>query len=69
MWRYLASGTAKFTHSGQVEHLDRTVNYIYSSWLLRSGMRHTYDCDLEIYGPQYRPNSDDSLIHYAIPVA
>jgi AraC family transcriptional regulator len=46
-----------------------TVNYIYSSWLLQSGLRHTYGCDLEFYGSEYEANSEKSVIYYAIPVA
>jgi AraC family transcriptional regulator len=63
-----AATYAAFTHRGPVADLDRTVNYIYGSWLLGSGMRHTERCDLEVYGPGYRPDSDQSVIHYAIPV-
>lgn len=59
---------AKFTHRGLPENVNETVSYIYSSWLLRSGMRHTYAPDLEIYGREYIPNSDESVISYAIPV-
>jgi hypothetical protein len=32
-------------------------------------MQHEGGCDLEIYGAEYVPNSEDSLIHYAVPVA
>jgi hypothetical protein len=60
---------AKFTHRGKVERVDSTVNYIYSSWLARSGLRHTYAADIEFYGDEYHPESDESVIHYAIPVA
>jgi AraC family transcriptional regulator len=63
-----ASTYAKFTHKGEARNLDNTVNYIYSSWLLRSGMRHTYGPDLEFYGPEFNPVSDKSVMHYAIPV-
>ena len=59
---------AKFSHRGQIANINDTVNYIYSSWLLGAGKRHTYGCDLEIYGDQYQPDSDESLIHYAIPI-
>ena len=59
---------AKFTHRGPVKNINNTVNYIYSSWLLRSGMKHTYAADLEFYGAEYHPVSDESVIHYAIPV-
>ena len=63
-----ASTYAKFTHKGKVKNINDTVNYIYSSWLLQSGMRHTYSADLEFYGATYHPVSDKSVIYYAIPV-
>lgn len=60
---------ARFTHKGLPQNLNNTVNYIYSSWLMTSGKRHTYSCDIEVYGDLYRPNSKESLIHYEIPIA
>ncbi len=60
---------ARFAHKGFVPNLNITVNYIYSSWLLRSGLRHTYGCDLELYGSEYQANSEKSVIYYAIPIA
>ena len=63
-----AATYAKFTHKGNVKNINNTVNYIYSSWLLQSGMRHTYGADLEFYGAEYHPLSDESVMHYAIPV-
>lgn len=59
---------AKFTHRGAASKLDSTVNYVYSSWLLSSGKRHTGGPDLEFYGEEYHPTSADSVIYYAIPV-
>jgi AraC family transcriptional regulator len=59
---------AKFTHKGEVKNINNTVSYIYSSWLLQSGMRHTYGADLEFYGADYHPVSENSTMHYAIPV-
>ena len=61
---------AEFQHKGLVdmESVNETINYIYSSWLLRSNMRHTYGPDIEIYGPEFRYQSEDSIIYYAIPV-
>jgi AraC family transcriptional regulator len=64
-----AARYARFTHKGFVANVNMTVNYIYSSWLLRSGMRHTYGCDLEFYGSEYAANSEKSVIYYAIPIA
>ncbi len=63
-----ASEYAQFTHHGDVRKLDNTVNYIYSSWLLRSGRWHSYEPDIEIYGSGYQAESDESRIHYAIPL-
>jgi AraC family transcriptional regulator len=59
---------AKFTHAGPVARVDQTVNYAYSTWLAQSGMRHTYGADLEIYDARYHPESENSVIEYAIPV-
>ena len=59
---------ATFAHHGRTATLDHTVNYVYSSWLLRSDRRHSLGPDLEIYGPQYVEDSDASVIHYAIPL-
>ena len=59
---------AKFTHKGDVRLLNNTVNYIYSSWLLPSNRQHTLGADIEIYAEDYIPESDDSIIHYSIPI-
>jgi AraC family transcriptional regulator len=59
---------ARFTHHGQVGRLDQTVNYIYASWLPRSGLRHGDAADVEVYGADYHPTAESSRIHYAIPV-
>jgi AraC family transcriptional regulator len=63
-----AARYARFTHKGEVAQVDLTVSYIYSSWLARSGMRHTYGADLELYDARYHPESELSEIDYAIPV-
>ena len=59
---------ARFKHVGPVQRLDHTVNYVYSNWLLRSGWRHAGGPDLEIYGDEYEPGSEASVMHYAVPV-
>jgi AraC-like DNA-binding protein/predicted transcriptional regulator YdeE len=59
---------ARFTHRGLPQELNRTISYIYASWLPASGMRHTYGPDLEFYGADYIPDSPESIICYAIPV-
>ncbi len=59
---------AKFTHKGDTKNIDNTVNYIYSSWLMQSSERHSYGADMEIYGREYDPESEDSVVYYAIPI-
>lgn len=60
---------ARFSHRGPAEELDRTVSYVYATWLAGSGYRHSGGADLEIYGPEYHPTDPRSLIEYAIPLA
>ncbi len=64
-----ARRVATFTHTGFARDIDRTVNYIYSTWLAQAELRHTYGPDLEIYGSRWRADAEDSVMHYAIPVA
>nr|WP_295771097.1 helix-turn-helix domain-containing protein [Rhodoferax sp.] len=59
---------AKFNHQGPVNGIDNTVNYIYSSWLLSSGVSHSGGVDLEVYDSRYHPTSEASLMHYAVPI-
>lgn len=63
-----ASTYARFCHRGDPRLLDNTVNYIYANWLLNSGHRHSYAADLEIYGEGYIAESEESQMHYAIPI-
>jgi len=63
-----ADDYATFEHRGNPDELDRTVNYIYSSWLPRSKKWHTQGPDLEIYGSAYLAGSKESVMHYAIPI-
>lgn len=60
---------ARFEHRGAAPRIDHTVSYAYATWLAQSSYRHSYAPDLEIYGAAYHPTSDDSVFHYAIPIA
>ena len=62
------SNYAKFTHKGNAKDIDSTVNYIYSSWLLKSSKAHSSGPDLEVYGDEYDPVSESSVMYYAIPI-
>jgi len=59
---------ALFTHVGDPMLLDDTVNYIYGTWLPHSGYEHSGDADIEIYGKGYIPDSNASIIQYAMPL-
>lgn len=59
---------AMFEHRGLPSDIDHTVDYIYGSWLMRSNDDHAGGPDLEIYGPEWRHDSLESVIHYAIPI-
>jgi AraC family transcriptional regulator len=59
---------AVFAHRGLPRDLNATVSYVYGSWLVRGGYRHTYGADVETYGHDYRADSNESIIRYAIPI-
>lgn len=63
-----AATYARFVHRGFPADLNATVSYIYGNWLLRSRRKHTLAPDLEIYGPDYVPDTEHSVIRYAVPV-
>ncbi len=63
-----AASYAFFTHVGDPQRIDETVSYVYSSWLLRSGRRHTYGPDLEVYDERWVAGSEDSVMGYGVPV-
>ena len=59
--REIAGGRyAKFAHRGPIARLDQTLNYIYSSWLLTSSLRHTGGCDIELYDERFIPNAEET---------
>jgi AraC-like DNA-binding protein/predicted transcriptional regulator YdeE len=64
-----AATYARFEHRGPAAEVDRTVSYAYATWLMRSGRRHSYGPDLEIYDARYHPTDDGSVFEYAIPLA
>jgi AraC family transcriptional regulator len=62
---------AEFRHTGKSDEEDfnQTISYIYSSWLLQSNKKHTYAPDIETYGPEFKYQSSDSIVYYAVPIA
>lgn len=59
---------AEFRHQGPAADVDRTVSYAYGTWLPQSAYHHTGGPDLEVYGAEYHPTSDRSVLHYALPI-
>lgn len=64
-----AAQYATFLHHGLGKLVDRTVDFIYSSWLCQSAYRHDGGPDLEIYDASFDPLSERSQMRYAIPIA
>lgn len=63
-----AAQYATFLHCGVGKLVDRTVDFIYSSWLCQSKYRHNGGPDLEIYDASFDPLSERSQMRYAIPI-
>ena len=67
--RELAGGRfAVFTHKGPMQRFDRTVGYVYGSWLPRSGQQLRDASEIEIYGEKFDPVSSESEMEYALPI-
>jgi len=60
---------AVFTHKGKLDQsLEHTYNYIYGSWLPRSGEELRDAPDLELYDERFKFGSDDSEVDIYIPI-
>lgn len=59
---------AVFTHTGKLDKLDHTMNYIYGSWLPKSGKKLREAPDLELYDHRFNPTSDNSEFDIYIPI-
>lgn len=59
---------AVFVHKGKLDTLNHTMNFIYASWLPRSGEQLRDAPEVEIYGERFDPSSDDSEMEICIPV-
>jgi AraC family transcriptional regulator len=59
---------AVFTHKGPVETFEMTMNYIYGSWLPKSGKKLRHAPDIEFYDERFKLGSDDSELDVYIPI-
>lgn len=67
--RELSGGKhAVFTHKGSMSRIDRTLGYVYGSWLPRSGERLRSAPEVEIYGDKFDPESPDSKMEFCLPI-
>ncbi len=56
---------AKFIHRGSIANLDKTLKYIWGSWLPKSNYEYVEKPDFELYPPGYNvmdPNSEMALL-------
>lgn len=67
--RELSAGKhAVFTHKGSMSRIDRTLGYVFGSWLPRSGLRLRSSPEVEIYGDKFDPVSPDSEMEFCLPI-
>ncbi|MEK6626643.1 MAG: AraC family transcriptional regulator [Bdellovibrionota bacterium] len=59
---------AVFTHKGKLDKLEHTMNYIFGSWLPKSGEELRDAPDLEIYDQRFVVDSESSELYIYIPV-
>ncbi len=55
-------------HEGAVSKIGLTVNYIYGSWLPKSGKKLREAADLEMYDCRHNPDSDEFTLDIYIPI-
>jgi len=59
---------AIFTHKGTLDKLEHTMNYIFGSWLPKSGEELRDAPDLELYDHRFKHDSENSEIDIYIPI-
>ena len=59
---------ASFTHKGKLDALEHTINYIYRSWLPKSGLQLRDAPHFELYDHRFNRGSDQSEFDILLPV-
>jgi len=59
---------AKFTHKGSIANLDKTLKYIWGSWLPKSKYDYEERPDFELYPPGYNVMDPDCEMAIHIPI-
>jgi len=64
-----ASKCARFVHKGPYKDLRLTLDYIYQTWLPKSGKRLASSFEIEYYGQDFRrPDNEESETEIYIPI-
>lgn len=59
---------AQFTHRGSISNLDKTLKYIWGSWLPKSDYEYVEKPDFELYPAGYNVMDDNSEMTLHIPI-
>lgn len=59
---------AEFTHRGPMRNINHTINYIYGSWLPKSGRERGDGPEIEFYPKDFNPNSPSAEMKILIPL-
>ena len=59
---------AVFIHKGSLETLGKTMRFIHGTWFPASGHQKRDAPELEIYGPKFDSNSEESELEICIPI-
>jgi AraC family transcriptional regulator len=63
-----ASDYAVFTHKGVLDTIEHTMNYIFGSWLPKSGKKLKMAPDIEMYDQKFKLNQPESELDIYIPI-
>ncbi|MBV1883124.1 MAG: AraC family transcriptional regulator [Pseudomonadales bacterium] len=59
---------AVFKHRGPLSNLQRTLKYIWGSWLPKSGYEYAATPDFELYPNNYAAQEEESVLELFIPI-
>jgi AraC family transcriptional regulator len=59
---------AIFTHKGKLDTFEHTMNYIFGSWLPKSGKKLRNSPTIDFYDHRFKLNQDDSELDVWIPI-
>lgn len=59
---------AVFIHKGSLDNLRSTYEYIYGSWLPKSGQEVAFQPDFEFYSERFIPDSEDCELDIYVPL-